>query len=119
MNVELKRVHSPDVYDLESFEPDDAKNFGFLLQVMVGPEGGEGEESFDIEICTPSWLEENYGLDDVVIGRHHMIVQQYSYKKLIQVISDLLKECSGADWNEAANKISRFGMWEFEDYEAC
>ena len=79
MNAELKRVHSPDIQNLESYMPENSETFGFLLQAMVGPEGEDGEESVDIEVCTPKWLEENYGQEDVVVGRHHLIVREYDY----------------------------------------
>jgi len=116
MNAELKRLHSPDVYNLEDYRPENPEKFSFLLQAMVGPEGKDGEESFDIEVCTPRWLEETYGVEDVVIGRHHLIIREYNYERLIQAIKDFLKQCTGENWNEVAEKVSRLGMWEFEDY---
>lgn len=116
MNAELKRLHSPDVYDLENYQPESPEKFGFLLQAMVGPEGKDGEESFDIEVCTPKWLEKTYGMNDVVIGRHHFIVREYNYPRIVQTIKDFLRGCSGENWIEVANKVSRLGKWEFEDY---
>ena len=116
MNAELKRVHSPEIDDLENYRPENPTNFAFLLQAMVGPEGEEGEESFDIEVCTPKWLEETYGLTDVAIGRHHLIFQEYNYERIIRTITDFLQLCSGKDWNEIAEKVARLGKWEFEDY---
>ncbi|MEJ1403456.1 MAG: immunity 8 family protein [Candidatus Sedimenticola sp. (ex Thyasira tokunagai)] len=116
MNPELKRLHSPDVDDLESYRPEVADKFGFLLQAMIGPEGKEGEESFDIEVCTPRWLEETYDVDEIVMGRHHLIVREYNYQRLVKSIQEFLKGCVGEDWGEVAGKVSRLGMWEFEDY---
>lgn len=116
MNAVLKRLHSPDIYDLENYRPENAESFAFLLQAMVGPEGKEGEESFDIEVCTPKWLEETYKLDDVIVGRHHLIVREYSYERIVNTIRDFLQLCSGENWSEVAEKVARLGKWEFEDY---
>jgi hypothetical protein len=116
MNADLKRLHSPDIYDLENYQPVHPDKFGFLLQVMVGLEGEEGEESFDIEVCTPRWLEETYSMDDVVIGRHHLIIRHYNYQRIVATIKKFLRNCTGESWNEIAEKVSRLGKWEFEDY---
>lgn len=116
MNAELKRVHCPDIDSLEKFSPDNPETFCILLQAMVGPEGEEGEESFDIEVCTPKWLEESLGVTDVVLGYPFLIVREYHYDRIIEAIKDFLKTCSGNNWNEVALKVSRLGKWEFEDY---
>lgn len=116
MDAELKRLHSPDIYDLEHYQPKNPENFGFILQAMVGPEGMEGEESFDIEICTPRWLEDTYSIKEIIIGRHHLIVREYNYHRIIATIKNFLQDCSGENWSEVAKKVSRLGRWEFEDY---
>jgi hypothetical protein len=116
MKPEIKRLHSPDIFDLENFKPKDPHKFSFLLQVMVGIQGQKGEESFDIEVCTPQWIESTYGLDQVILGLHHIIIREYNYQNIVQVINNFLLKCSGENWDEIARKISRLGRWEFDDY---
>ena len=117
MNAKLKRLHSPDIYNLENYQPECAGSFCFLLQAMIGPEGEEGEESFDIEVCTPKWIEENLGLDEALVGQHYLIVRDYNYQKIAHSIEKFLQGCSGKDWSEVSRKVSRLGLWEFEGYE--
>jgi hypothetical protein len=117
MTAELKRLHSPDVYDLRNFVPEIIDNFGFLLQAMIGPKGVDGEESFDIQVCTPKWLSDRQDPSDVVIGRHYLIVFGYDYDRLVNVIANFCEECSGKTWQEIAMRLDRLGKWEFEDYQ--
>ena len=83
---------------------------------MIGPKGLEGEESFDIQVCTPKWLSEHHEGTDILLGRHHLIMFEYSYERLVDYISAFCSECSGQTWQEVAAKLSRLGRWEFEDY---
>lgn len=83
---------------------------------MVGPADEDGEESFDIVVCTPKWLEEICEMEDIVIGRHYFIVRKYNYEKIILTIEKFLQQCSGKNWDEVGRKVSRLGRWEFEDY---
>lgn len=117
MNAELKRVYSPDIYNLEIYHPECSDSFCFLLQAMIGPAGEDGEESFDIEVCTPKWIEKNLGEGEVLIGMHYLIVREYNYEKIVQTIEKFLLDCSGASWGEVSKKVSRLGFWEFEAYE--
>lgn len=113
----LKSFHSPDVPDLRSYSPDDPENFGFLLQLMIGPEDEEGFESFDVIVCTPKWLRKNHKKDDVVIGRHYLIVFEFDLQRLLEAVRAFCEQCVGDSWPEVAKKLARFGKWEFEDYD--
>lgn len=110
MNAELKRLHSPDIYDLENYKPESPTNFSFLLQAMIGPVGADGEESFDIEVCTPKWIEENYAQDVVIIGSHYLLVREYNYKK----INEAIKNFCWVALVETGRKLQvRFHGWGF------
>ena len=93
-----------------------AADFSVVLRVMVGPVGAEGQESFDLTICSPAALEKECERDGFVLGRHRLIASEYNYPVLRQVIEKLINRCSGTNWPEVAAKISRIGYWEFEDY---
>jgi hypothetical protein len=116
MRAQLKRLHSPDVADLQTFAPAEPDNFAFLLQLMVGPEHEAGEESFDVQVCTPKWLMTRYGGADVVSLRHHILLPKYDYAVMIQALRGMVEACMGSTWPEVAEKVGRIGHWEFEDY---
>ena len=113
----LKRLHSPDVMNLDSYSPADPSYFSFLLQAMFGPEGGEGEESFDILVCTPRWLAADVERKGVVDGRHHLVVSKFDLAQIRSFLVAYAKNCASKSWPEAATKLSRLGKWEFEDYK--
>ena len=113
MRAHLKHLHSPDV-DFRDYWPAKEDNFSFLLQAMIGPEGSDASESFDIVVCTPKWLSAN--CNDPMWGRHMMIVPSYDLEKIKQTITSYCSSCVGNDWESIAVLLSRIGKWEFEDY---
>jgi hypothetical protein len=113
VQAQLKRLHSPDVFRLEDFKP--VGPFGILVQAMVGPAGANGEESFDAVVCTVEWFDSNMA-DSIMLGRHFIFIRDYNYSKLWQFIANFCESCRGASWREVAQKVSRLGKWEFEDY---
>lgn len=113
----VKALHSPDVYDLQGWVPPESDCFAFLLQVMVGSADGPGEESFDFVVATPEWLRRKYGEDAVIVGRPHLLVFRYDFKRLVSTVKSLVASIEGADWSEFGEKLGRFGHWEFEDYK--
>lgn len=116
MQVEIKSISSVDAHDLSSFVPEDPECFSLDVRIMMGPYGAEGEESFDIEICTPKWLEKSYPTDSIVMGRHMLIVQDYHFSRISGFIRAYVAKITGDSWDEIALKLSRLGHWEFEDY---
>lgn len=117
MRAEIKKIYSIDVDNLKSFEPKDTESFSLNLRIIAGPEGEDGEESFDVEVCTPKWLLQTYGSNEVIIGRHHLIVFEYNYERLMLTIRAFCTSCVGETWKEVAEKLGRLGRWEFEDYK--
>lgn len=117
MKAELKRIHSPDIFNLENFHPDEEDVFGILLQLMVSPENSDGEESFDVLLCTPQWLMQCAQKSDVIFGRHYLIVFEYNYQRIYNQLKDYVESIEGDTWEEIALRIGRIGKWEFEDYQ--
>lgn len=84
--------------------------------MMIGPEGSEGEESFDLLVCTPKFLESEQKMP--MFGRHVLIVGHYDFSQISKVIEDYCNTLDESDWSGLASKLSRIAHWEFEDYRA-
>lgn len=117
MRAILKRLYSPDIYNLESYIPPEEENFCFLLQAFIGPKDGEGEESFDIEVCTPIWLYKNLTDNDVRLGCYTIIIKKYDYFLIKNFIEKYINNCEGKTWNDIALKLNELGRWEFFLYK--
>jgi hypothetical protein len=81
--------------------------------MLVGPSTSEGEESFDICVCSPEWLQQEH---QPIIGRHLLIVNHFDWPSIEAFLELKVAECSGTSWDEVAEKVGRLGHWEFEDY---
>jgi len=58
MTAELKEIYSLDVEcPLENFVPEQHDFFELTVRAMIGPVGEAGSESFQIQVCTPKWLQ--------------------------------------------------------------
>ena len=117
MKAELRALHSPDLADLEHGSPPDPADFGILVQAMIGPEDEEGEESFDILVCTPSWLANEVPTDGHLWGRHYLFVTRYDFAAIESAVRKLCDSAEGPDWSAVAAVLARYGAWEFENYQ--
>jgi hypothetical protein len=111
----LRAVHSPDVEDLASYAPGD--EFGFLLEMMIGPREEEGEEAFELVVCTPGWLARTLE-NHPVSGAGYLFVGRYDFAAIEAYLRTHVEMVEGATWKDVATKLSRFARWEFEDYES-
>jgi immunity protein 8 of polymorphic toxin system len=84
---------------------------------MFGPEGGQGEEAFDILVCTPDWIAREVEHGGIVNGRHHLIVRKFDLSLITSFLLEAANNSTARTWQEAAAKLSRIGKWEFEDYK--
>lgn len=121
MKAVLKSYYSVNIENLESYIPNNPESYGFNLTLLVGPKDSDGEESFNIIVVTPKWLLEKYAnpafaKDEIIIGRHYLIVFEYNFERIISFIRNYVENCTGDSWDEIAEKLARLGQWEFEDY---
>jgi hypothetical protein len=85
------------------------------LSAIFGPSDSEGEESFEFVVCNPKGLEHELAKGAFFV-RHHIIVTDYKHAELKNLIEALGRRCMAETWTLAAEKLSRYGYWEFEDY---
>jgi hypothetical protein len=116
VRAKIKSFQSVDIEDLHNFIPQNPENFSFLLELMIGPDNEEGEESFNVQVCTPQWLLSTMKKEDIILGNHFLIVLEYNFERIFNKIKQQIEVCSGINWHEVAEKVARIGHWEFEDY---
>ena len=117
MKPEIKSLHSPDVFDLAAYQPNEKNNFGFLLEVEIGILGQEGADLFFFMICTSEWFTNFNKNKNVVFGSHYIFMFEYDYTILRNVLLAYIDNIEQDTWTEIAAKLNRIGKWEFEDYK--
>lgn len=99
----------------------DPASFGFTARMVVGPLNSSGGESFDVWVCTPEWLAvECQRQGGILDARHHVVVDfgSFDQRALREWLQARVERAEGPTWPELANRLSRLGHWEFEDYIA-
>ena len=117
MRATLKEMYSIELPGkLEEYLPAHPENVGLSIRLIVGPEGNDSGESFDLLVCTPDWINEQFTQVSSIWGRHMLIVPRYDHALIRQKISHQVSTCQGEDWGAIASKLARFAAWGFEDY---
>ena len=117
MKPEIKSFHSPDVFDLTTYQPNEKNNFGFLLEVEIGILGQEGADLFFFMVCTPEWFANFNKSKNVIFGSHYIFMYEYDYTILCNALLSYTGDIEKDTWDEIAAKLNRIGAWEFEDYK--
>lgn len=108
----IRGYHSPDI-DFGTSSPLDKEAFGFLLQIFVGIDDEQGEECFEVFICTPKWIVQNYSKQTVLIGLHAIIVQEYNYERIMKAIDELF--CTeGEAWEDISRDLNYYGLSDMD-----
>jgi hypothetical protein len=110
----VRHFISPDV-DLDAFWPEDAENFSFLLQALVGPADADGEESLQFLVCTPRALDERVTREGIVFGRSMVVVRSPDIPQILHAVRSRIERIEAPSWKEVGARLARLGLYEFED----
>jgi len=113
MKATIVSMHSPDVESLEDYVPPE-QAFCVFLQLLIGPKGASGEESFNLQVCSPEWLKQQVL---PMVGRHLLIVSRFDLREIHDFLQGAIDLIEADTWLEVAKKVARIGKWEFEDYQ--
>jgi hypothetical protein len=109
------RSISSDEFDIKAYEPDNPTSFFLTLRIRIGSNETSGADDFELNVCTPEWLNKNVW--EPRWGHHLLIVRVYDLAAIETCIFSYVKQCNGTEWNVIAGKLGRVLAWEFEDYQ--
>lgn len=117
MRARVRRFHSPDVYDLEKYAPDDTEPICALIELDVGADDDEeGADIFGIVVCSPAGLAREVNESGPMFARHHLVVDRWDWPRIRDLIVSTIEAEEAPTWDELAARIGRIAQWEFEDY---
>ncbi|MBA0035796.1 hypothetical protein HS962_06070 [Pantoea sp. BIGb0393] len=114
MKAELRTLGN-DLYDLNTYIPEENDNFIMSLTLTIGPVNEVGSNFFYVRVCTPEWLCKHQWVPELI--RHTLLVRKYDLDEITKIITDYIDQCEGDDWMDTAQKLSRVFAWEYEDYQ--
>ncbi len=106
-------------FEWNDLRPDRGIDQTVNLVMLIGPQNGPGDETFQITVCTPQATKALLDRDGIVVGRHLLLVRDLDPAKIEAFLHDRLRRLDGNNWPELAEKIGRLAYWEFEDYTAA
>src|SRR5882757_5612429 len=95
MKASVRTFISPDV-DLDSYQPENPENFSFLLQAIVGPSDGPGEESVQFIVCTPGALKDRVVHEGVILGRSLVIADSPRISQILTAVKSAIERTEGS-----------------------
>lgn len=112
MRAELRFLDGPDV-DLETFAPAADEPFRVLIDMHVGPHGGQGQDLFQLVVCNLAWLQSELRAYPLQLVHHTMIVDSWNYHDVEQLLRRTVDAIEDTNWERVALRVGEIGLWEF------
>jgi len=121
LNLEIKGIDIAGE-SLNSYLPDEPGHFSIWITINVGFVGEDGGTLFNLNVCTPSWIESQlttgsevgfWGYLTLVVSEYNAnTIQELIVKKLLEIS----KKYSNTEPTELVELFSRYAYWEYQDY---
>lgn len=117
MNAELKDIFSLEIdCALAAYVPNEPTTFAVGIRMLIGLPDTDASETFDVTVCTPAWIAAELTAERLMWGANLLVVETYDYATIELAIRNRIAQATGSTWVQIAQKISRWALWEFEDY---
>lgn len=119
MKPEIKGgLYSPDLNLGPPQLPEDPEDCWIVMYADLGLEREEGADTFTFYVCTPRRLNVFVSEHGYELGRGLIIVKEFDWSTVRVAIDRICMACAGPSWEEIVDKLSRYGIWDYEDYQA-
>ncbi|MFK0239390.1 Imm8 family immunity protein [Microbacterium sp. NPDC090281] len=115
MKAIIKSIYSFDL-DVETYFPVHPFDDGQWIRLLIGPDGGVGEESFDVLVCTTRWLARKIDRDGTQLVRHALVMEKFDLSRAIEKLHHEVGLASGTTWQQLLLSLVQIGRWEFDGY---
>lgn len=111
----LNSISSSEV-DITNWYPTSNEDVFVGLDIEVSfSDGEEGSNFFYVTLATPESLR-RYRSEPYLIKNRTLVISEYSYDLVRNLIFEILDFCSRNSWGESCNALQRYFQWEYEDY---
>lgn len=115
MKYEVISVSSWDC-DPYTFDPsidprfsDNPDCWGMLLTFTIGSNGAG--DNFDLYVCSRDWISRPEWVQYTLVDYH------WNIKEIIRLVNIKIEECTEDTWEKTAKRLSKYMLWEFDDYQ--
>lgn len=121
IELEIKNISASDIgrVSLEEWTPQNPEDIWIPMSMEIGEKGDDASNIFLFTIATPEGIQKNLNASGQYykFGRFCLIVKQYNWKTIKNIIQERVKRCQRNSWEESVKLLSRNFKWEYEDSE--
>lgn len=87
------------------------------MTIGIGERGKEGRDNFQIVVCTPAWIAEKAKESNGLWPRGMLVVPTIEPEHVRAAVQALVSQFrQSKSWVQFAERLNRYLLWEFEDY---
>jgi hypothetical protein len=120
MELEARNYTSGDVRDVRNWNPDSPDDVCFQLSFDIGERGEKASYTFQVVVATPEGLRRaaTRSTGYLIPDRALLMLVDYSWQAVESRIRIITAICGAPakEWKEAITRLTRYFIWEYEDF---
>ena len=112
---QLKGFDCFDHDPIAHWQPDSDADVFYSLCLHIGPPDKDGADLFYVDVVTPQAINEhNLGGK---LNQRRIVVSPYCWENVMKEVQATIEKCTGDDWGQQSDLLSKHFNWEFENYQ--